>query len=67
MATGSEIGEDDAAELSTVDVGVDLPVSTAAPQPRPQRPLFLKADLALALGDHFVTCERLAQTMDTAS
>ena len=42
-----------AAPLSTVDVAVDLPVSTAKPQPRPDKPLFLtiKADLSLALGN----------------
>ncbi len=28
-----------AAPLSTVDVAVDLPVSTAQPQPRPDKPL----------------------------
>ena len=30
-----------AAPLSTVDVAVDLPVSTAQPQPRPDKPVFL--------------------------
>ena len=42
-----------AAPLSTVDVAVDLPVSTAKPQPRPDKPLFLtiKADLSLAIGN----------------
>ena len=30
-----------AAPLSTVDIGVDLPVSTAKPQPRPDKPIFL--------------------------
>jgi biopolymer transport protein ExbD len=30
-----------AAPLATVDVKVDLPVSTAEPQPRPGKPLFL--------------------------
>ena len=42
-----------AAPLSTVDVAVDLPVSNAQPQPRPEKPLFLtiKADLSLALGN----------------
>ena len=38
-----------AAPLATVDVPVDLPTSTATPQPRPDKPLFLsvKADLGL--------------------
>ena len=42
-----------AAPLSTVDIAVDLPVSTTKPQPRPDKPLFLtiKADLTLALGN----------------
>jgi len=42
-----------AAPLSTVDVAVNLPVSTAKPQPRPEQPLFLtiKADLSLVLGN----------------
>jgi biopolymer transport protein ExbD len=42
-----------AAPLSTVDVNVDLPASTANPAPRPDKPLFLtvKPDLALALGE----------------
>ncbi|MGO9943671.1 MAG: biopolymer transporter ExbD, partial [Rhodoblastus sp.] len=30
-----------AAPLATVDVSVDLPASTAEPQPRPQDPVFL--------------------------
>ena len=42
-----------AAPLATVDVAVDLPASTAEPQPRPDKPVFLtvKADLTLALGE----------------
>jgi biopolymer transport protein ExbD len=42
-----------AAPLSTVDVAVDLPASTAAPQPRPTEPIFVtvKSDLTLALGN----------------
>ena len=42
-----------AAPLSTVDIAVDLPVSTATPQPRPDKPLFLtiKADLTVVLGN----------------
>ena len=41
-----------AAPLATVDVAVNLPTSTAAPQPRPQKPVFLtlKADKTLVLG-----------------
>src|SRR5882757_739327 len=55
-----------AAPLSTVDIGVDLPVSTAKPQPRPDKPLFLtiKADLTLALGNDLVARARLGSTLD---
>ena len=42
-----------AAPLSTVDTPVDLPVSTAKPQPREDKALFLtiKSDLSLMLGN----------------
>ena len=42
-----------AAPLSTVDVHVDLPASTARPQPRPEKPLYLtiKSDLSLNIGN----------------
>jgi len=42
-----------AAPLATVDILVNLPGSTADPQPRPERPLYLtvKSDLTIALGD----------------
>ena len=58
-----------AAPLSTVDVAVDLPVSTAKPQPRPERPLFLtiKADLSLVLGDNPVPVAQLASALDAAT
>ena len=55
-----------AAPLSTVDVPVDLPASTAKPQPRPDKPVLLSvgADLSLALGDTPVTREALAGALD---
>ncbi|MBV9862830.1 MAG: TonB system transport protein ExbD [Alphaproteobacteria bacterium] len=58
-----------AAPLATVDVKVDLPVSTAAPQPRPDRPLFLtvKEDLSLALQDAPVAPGGLAAALDAAT
>jgi biopolymer transport protein ExbD len=58
-----------AAPLSTVDVAVDLPVSTAKPQPRPDRPLFLtiKADRSLALGNDPIAPGALASTIDAAT
>jgi biopolymer transport protein ExbD len=53
------------APLSTVDVNVDLPASTAEPAPRPDKPLFLtlKEDLSLALGDSAVGRGNLAQAL----
>jgi biopolymer transport protein ExbD len=58
-----------AAPLSTVDVAVDLPVSTAKPQPRPDKPLFLsiKADLTLALGNDAVSRGSLGQSLDAVT
>jgi biopolymer transport protein ExbD len=58
-----------AAPLATVDTPVDLPVSTAKPEPRPERTLFLtlKADLSLALGDRPVERADLAAALDRAS
>jgi len=58
-----------AAPLSTVDVGVDLPVSTARPQTRPDKPLFLtiKADLTLAIGNDTIVAEQLAEAIDRAT
>jgi biopolymer transport protein ExbD len=50
-----------AAPLATVDVAVNLPASTAEPQPRPDKPIFLtvKADLTLALGEITIAREAL--------
>jgi biopolymer transport protein ExbD len=58
-----------AAPLSTVDVAVDLPVSTAKAQPRPDRPVFitLKADRTLALGNDPVAPGGLAAAIDAAT
>jgi len=58
-----------AAPLSTVDVNVDLPASTAHPAPRPDKPVFLtvKADLTLAIGDDPVSREGLAAALDAAT
>jgi biopolymer transport protein ExbD len=54
-----------AAPLATVDVLVNLPSSTAQPQPRPPKPLFLtvKSDLSVVLGDVSVAREALAATL----
>jgi biopolymer transport protein ExbD len=58
-----------AAPLSTVDVAVDLPVSSAKAQPRPDRPLFLtvKADRSLVLGNDPVAPLALAAALDAAT
>ncbi len=58
-----------AAPLATVDVAVDLPTSTAQPQPRPDKPVFLtvKSDLSLDLGESPVMRESLTQTLEAAT
>jgi biopolymer transport protein ExbD len=58
-----------AAPLATVDIAVDLPVSTAEQRPRPDKPLFLtlKADHSLALGETAVAEDDLRQALDAAS
>jgi biopolymer transport protein ExbD len=58
-----------AAPLATVDVPVDLPASTAQPQPRPDKPLFLtvRADLGLALGEAAVERGALGPALDGAT
>jgi biopolymer transport protein ExbD len=55
-----------AAPLATVDVPVDLPKSTAAAAPRPDKPLFLsvKADLTLLLGEREIARGALAAALD---
>jgi len=55
-----------AAPLATVDIAVDLPASTAQPQPRPDKPVYLtvKNDLSLALGEAAVSREMLGQVLD---
>ena len=58
-----------AAPLATVDVNVDLPASTAQPQPRPDKPLYLtlKDDLTLNLGNEAVTRDGLAAAMEAVT
>ncbi|HEY1735078.1 MAG TPA: TonB system transport protein ExbD [Methylovirgula sp.] len=55
-----------AAPLSTVDVNVDLPASTAQHTPRPDKPIFLtiKPDLSLNIGDDAVARDGLAAALD---
>jgi TonB system transport protein ExbD (group 1) len=58
-----------AAPLATVDVKVDLPASTAIPEPRPAKPIFLtvQADLTLRLGDAVVPADALGAALDQAT
>jgi biopolymer transport protein ExbD len=58
-----------AAPLATVDIVVNLPSSTAQPQPRPDKPLFLtiKPDLSLALGDEPIPRESVRGALDRAT
>ncbi|HEY2530748.1 MAG TPA: TonB system transport protein ExbD [Xanthobacteraceae bacterium] len=58
-----------AAPLATVDVPVNLPTSTAQPQQRPNKPVYLtlKADLSLAIGDNPIAPGTLASALDAAT
>lgn len=58
-----------AAPLSTVDVPVDLPVSSAQPQQKPDKPLYLtvRTDLSLAIGNNTIQRADLHQAIDAAS
>ncbi|MGP2730351.1 TonB system transport protein ExbD, partial [Serratia marcescens] len=55
-----------AAPLATVDIRVDLPASSAKPQPRPEKPVFLsvKADKQLYVGDQPVNADQLTSVLD---
>lgn len=54
-----------AAPLATVDVRVNLPASTSAPQPRPEKPVYLsiKADKQIYIGNDAVTKETLVNAL----
>ena len=58
-----------AAPLATVDVLVELPVATALPQPRPDKPVYLTigSDRDLALGDAPVARVSLGAALDAAT
>jgi biopolymer transport protein ExbD len=58
-----------AAPLATVDLGVDLPASAVAPQPRPDQPVFVtvKPDLVVAVGENVIARDGLAAALDTAT
>jgi biopolymer transport protein ExbD len=53
--------------LATVDLKIDLPAASAAPEPRPEKPVFisLKADKSLYLAEQAVSLAQLAQQLDS--
>ncbi len=58
-----------AAPLSTVDAPVDLPISTAKPQPRPDKPVFvtIKSDLSVLVGENTVSVDGLESALGMAT
>src|SRR5258708_6339343 len=58
-----------AAPLSTVDLPVDLPSSTAIPQKKPDKPTYvsIKSDLAVAIGENMVKRVDLVRSLDAMS
>jgi biopolymer transport protein ExbD len=58
-----------AAPLSTVDLPVNLPSSTAMPEKKPDKPTYvtIKADLAVAIGETLVKRVDLVQSLDSMS
>src|SRR3954471_21503535 len=57
-----------AAPLSTVDLPVELPSSTATPQKKPDKPTYvsIRSDLAVAIGETMVKRVDLVRTLDAA-
>jgi biopolymer transport protein ExbD len=53
-----------AAPLATVDIGVNLPASTAPEQPRP---VTIKGDATIAIGETIVPRDTLASALDGAT
>jgi biopolymer transport protein ExbD len=55
-----------AAPLSTVDLPIDLPTSTATPQKKPDKPTYvsIRPDLAIAIGENFVKRVDLVRALD---
>ena len=58
-----------AAPLSTVDLPIDLPSSTATPQKKPDKPTYvsIKPDLAVAIGENLVKRVDLVRSLDAAA
>ncbi len=57
-----------AAPLSTVDLPVDLPTSSASPQKKPDKPVYvtINSELEVAIGDRPVRRAELVKTLDAA-
>jgi biopolymer transport protein ExbD len=57
-----------AAPLSTVDLPIDLPSSTATPQKKPDKPTYvsIKPDLSLAIGEKQIKRADLIAALDAA-
>jgi biopolymer transport protein ExbD len=55
-----------AAPLSTVDLPIDLPTSSAMPQKKPDKPTYvsIKPDLTLAIGENAVKRTELISSLD---
>jgi len=55
-----------AAPLSTVDLPIDLPTSSATPQKKPDKPTYvsIKSDLTLAIGEDAVKRTNLVSSLD---
>lgn len=55
-----------AAPLATVDINVDLPASSATPQPRPDEPLYvtISQDLSVSVGNEPVVAANLETALD---
>ena len=55
-----------AAPLSTVDLPIDLPTSSATPQKKPDKPTYvtIKPDLSVAIGETFVKRVDLVSALD---
>jgi biopolymer transport protein ExbD len=58
-----------AAPLSTVDLPIDLPTSSAMPQKKPDKPTYvsIKPDLTLAIGENAVKRTELVSSLDAIS
>src|ERR1700758_1252595 len=58
-----------AAPLSTVDLPIDLPTSSAQPQKKPDKPVYvsIKPDLTLAIGEKTIKRAELIATLDASA